>query len=162
MTQQIMEISIKQISEGGTFMAYFNKIIVERCHYVNAVEERAEKTSILSNATASILRVSNNGTIFVQVFDKDLGCELPLAKFRVTSTFYHKDERAEVSQTSMVRGNEIIEEMPITHGGFEDGKINMFMISKQQGKMIAFIIINPKDVDEYYYRIMFAQGVSVI
>ena len=57
----------------------------------------------------------------------------------------------------MVCGNEIIEEMPITHGGFEYGKINMFMISKQQGKTIAFIIVNPKDVDEYYYRIMFAQ-----
>lgn len=152
-----MMVSIKRISEGGTFMADFNKVIVERCHYVNAFEERSEKTSILSNATASILRVSNNGTIFVQVFDNDFGREFPLAQFRITSAFYHKDERAEVSQTSMVRGNEIVEEMPITHGGFEHGKINMFMISKQQGKTIAFIIVNPKDVDEYYYRIMFAQ-----
>lgn len=152
-----MMVSIKRISEGGTFMADFNKVIVERCHYVNAVEERSEKTSILSNATASILRVSNNGTIFVQVFDNDFGREFPLAQFRITSAFYHKDERAEVSQTSMVRGNEIVEEMPITHGGFEHGKINMFMISKQQGKTIAFIIVNPKDVDEYYYRIVFAQ-----
>lgn len=152
-----MEMSIKKISEGGTFMANFNKIIVERCHYVNAVEERAEKTSILSNATASIMRVSGNGTIFVQVFDNDFGREFPLAQFRITSAFYHKDDRAEVSQTSMVRGNEIIEEMPITHGGFEHGKINMFMLTKQQGKMIAFIIVNPKDVEEYYYRIMFAQ-----
>ena len=57
----------------------------------------------------------------------------------------------------MMRGDEIIEELPITHGGFEDGKINMFMISKQQGKMVAFIIVNPKDTDKYYYRIMFAQ-----
>lgn len=151
-----MEVSIKQISEGGTFMADFNKIIVERCHYINAVEERAEKTSILSNATANMMRVSKDGTIFVQVFDNDFGREFPLAQFRLTSAFYHKDERAEVSQTTMVRGNEIIEEMPITHGGFENGKINMFMISRQKGKTIAFIIVNPKDVDEYYYRIMFA------
>lgn len=154
-----MEVSIKQISEGGTFMADFNKVIVERCHYVNAVEERVEKTSILSNTTAIIMRVSNNRTIFIQVFDNDSGREIPLAQFRTTSAFYHKDEQAEISQTCMVRGNEIIEEMPITHGGFEDGKINMFMISKQQGKMIAFIIVNPKDIDEYYYRIMFAQGI---
>ena len=152
-----MTVSIKQISEGGTFMADFNKIIVERCHYVNAVEERAERTSILSNATARIVRVSNNGTIFVQVFDNDFGREFPLVQFRIISAFYHKNERAEVSQTSMVRGNEIIEEMPITHSGFEHGKINMFMISKQQGKTIAFIIVNPKDIDEYYYRIMFVQ-----
>lgn len=152
-----MEISIKQISEGCTFMADFNKIIVERCHYVNAVEERVEKTSILSNATATILRITNNGTIFIQVFDNEFGREFPLAQFRITSTFYHKDERAEVSQTSMVRGNEIIEELPITHSGFEYGKINMFMFSKQKGKTIAFIIVNPKDNDEYYYRIMFIQ-----
>ena len=57
----------------------------------------------------------------------------------------------------MIRGNEIIEEMPITHGGFEDGKINMFMISKQHGKIIAFIIANPPNTEDYYYRIMFAQ-----
>ncbi len=56
-----------------------------------------------------------------------------------------------------MRGNEIIEEMPITYGGFEDGKISMFMISKQQGKTVAFLIINPKDIDKYYYRIMFVQ-----
>ncbi len=112
-----MTVSIKQISEGGTFMTDFNKIIVEISHYVNAVEERTEKTSILSNASASIMRVSNNGTIFVQVFDNDFGREFPLAQFRLLSAFYHKDERAEVSQTTMVHGNEIIEEMPITHGG---------------------------------------------
>lgn len=152
-----MEVSIKQISEGGTFMADFNKVIVERCHYVNAVEERVEKTLILSDATATIMRVSNNGTIFIQVFDNEFGIEAPLAQFRTTTALYHKDERAEVSQTSMVLGNEIIEELPITHTDFENGKINMFMISKQQGKTIAFIIVNPKDNDEYYYRIMFAQ-----
>ena len=136
-------------------MADFKKVLVERCHYVNAIDERVEKTSILSNATASILRVSNNGTIFIQVFDNDFGREFPLAQFKVTSAFYHKDERAEVAQTSMMRGNEIIEELPITHGGLEEGKINMFMISKQQGKIIAFLIVNPKNIDDYYYRIMF-------
>lgn len=152
-----MEMSIKEISEGGTFMASFNKVKVDRCHYVNSIEERVEQTTILSNATANIMRVSNNGTIFVQVFDNNFGREFPLAQFRITSAFYHKNEQAEVSQTCMVRGNEIIEEMPITHGGFEDGKINMFMISKQQGKIVAFIIINPRNIDRYYYRVMFAQ-----
>ena len=135
-------------------MADFKKVEVVRCHYVNAVEERVEKTSILSNATATILRVSNNGTIFIQVFDNDYGREFPLAQFRITSAFYHKDERAEVSQTSMMRGNEIIEEMPITYGELEDGKINLFMISKQQGRTIAFLIVNHKNAG-YYYRIQF-------
>ncbi len=152
-----MEISIKQISEGGTFMADFNKVIVERCHYVNAAEERVEKTLILSNATATIMRLSNNGTILIKVFDDEFGVEAPLAKFRITSAYYHKGQRSEVSQTAMVRGNEIIEELPITHSDFEDGKISMFMISKQHGKAVAFLIVNPNDIDEYYYRIMFTQ-----
>ena len=150
-----MELSIKQISEGGTFMAEFKKVVVEKCHYVHAVDEHVEKTCILSHATASILRVSNNGTIFIQVFDNDFGREFPLTQFRVTTAFYHKNERAEVSQTSMMQGNEIIEELPITHGGFENGRINMFMISKQQGRTIAFLIVNPKNIDDYYYRIIF-------
>lgn len=152
-----MKLSIKEISEGGAFMADFNKIIVEKCYYVNSIEERAEKTSILSNGTAHIMRVFNNGPILIKVFDNDFGIEVPFAKFRTSSAFYHKDERAEVSQTSMVQGNEIIEELPITHSSFEDSRINMFMISMQQGKTIAFVIVNPQDTDEYYYRIMFAQ-----
>ena len=152
-----MEVSIKQISEGGTFMAFFNKVKVEKCHYINAVEERVEEIAILSNATANIMRAFNNGPVLIKVFDNNLGIEVPLAKFRISSAFYHKDERAEVSRTSMVRGNEIIEEMPISYGGFEDGKISLFMISKQQGKTIAFLFVNPKDTDEYYYRIMFAE-----
>lgn len=138
-------------------MADFEKIVVERCHYVNAVDERVEKTTILSNATANILRVSNNGTIFIQVFDNDFGKEFPLVQFRITSAFYHKDERAEVSQASMMRGNEIVEELPITHAGLENGKINMFMISKQQGKTIAFLIVNPRNIDDYYYRMIFEE-----
>lgn len=152
-----MDVSIRQISEGGAFMAYFNKVIVERCHYVNAIEERVEKISILSNATANIMREFFNGSILIKVYDTFLGVHAPLAKFRITSAFYHKDERAEVSQTAMVRGNEIIEELPITYGEFEDCKISMFMISKQNGKTIAFLIVNPKDTEEYYYRIRFAQ-----
>ena len=152
-----MEVSIKQISEGGTFMVNFNKVIVERCHYVNGVEERVEKTSILSNATANIMRIFYNGPILVKVLDNKLGIVAPLVQFKTTMAFYHKDERAEVSQTAMVRGNEIIEELPITRGEFENGKISMFMISKQQGKIVAFLIVNPNNIDEYYYRIMFAQ-----
>lgn len=152
-----MELSIKQISEGGTFMADFDKVVVERCYYVNAVDERVEKTDILSNATANILRISNNGSIFIQVFDNDFGREFPLAQFRITSAFYHKDERAEVSQTSIIRGDEIIEELPITHSGLENSKINMFMISKQRGKIIVFLIANPESTDDYYYRIRFEE-----
>lgn len=152
-----MMVSIKQISLGDAFMIDFNKVVVERCHYVNAAEERVEETSILSNATANITRLFNDGIIRIEVFDNDFRCIFPLARFRITSASYHKDEQAEISQTCMMRGDEIIEELPITHGGFEDGKINMFMISKQQGKMVAFIIVNPKDTDKYYYRIMFAQ-----
>lgn len=152
-----MEISIKQISEGGTFMAEFNKIIVERCHFINADEERIEETLILSKATASIMRVFNNGPILIKIFDDEFGIEVPLTKFRITSSFYRKNERAEFSQTALLRGDEIIEELPITHSDFEDGRINMFMFSKQQGKMIAFLIVNPKGINEYYYRIVFTQ-----
>lgn len=139
-------------------MAQFKKVVVERCHYVNAVDERVEPTSILANADATIMRVTNNGTIFVQVFDSTFGREFPLVQFRVNSAFYHNSERAEVSQTSMVRGNEIVEELPVTHSGLEGGKVNMFMISKQQGETIAFLILNTKGIDDYYYRVMFRQS----
>lgn len=150
-----MKRSIQQISNGATFMVDFKKIVVERCHYINAIEERVEPTSILSNATATMLRVADNGTIFIQVFDADSGKEFPLAQFKVSSFFYRENDGIELAQTSMIRGNEITEELPITHTELECGKISLFSISKQKGKTIAFLILNPRNIDDYYYRIMF-------
>lgn len=82
-----MELSIQQISNGAPFTVDFQKMVVERCHYVNASEERVEPTTILSQATATMMRVVNNGTIFIQVFDNEFGREFPLAQFRTTSAF---------------------------------------------------------------------------
>lgn len=150
-----MEISIKQISNGGAFMADFNSIVVERCHYINAMEERVEKTTILSGAKATMLRVQNGGTIFVQLMIN--GVERIFAQFKATISFYHKDNEhdVEVSQTAIVRGNEIIEEYPIDIVELEEGKINLFSISKQKGRLISFFIINPKNHEDYYYRVKF-------
>ena len=153
-----MELSIQQISNGAPFVANFNKVVVERCYYVNARDERVEPTSILDGATATMMRAFNNGTIYVKVFDKVCRGFFPLVRFRVTSAFYNKNEYGEFSETAMIRGNEIIEEMPITKGGFEKGKINMFSISKQQGEIIAFLLINPQGIENYYYRIMFRES----
>ena len=151
----MMELSIKQISDGGTFMVDFNSVVVDRCHYINAVEERVEKTTILSGANATMLRVQNRGTIFVQLLMN--GSERVFAQFRTNSSFFHKDDvhNVEMASTSVIRGNEIIEEYPIDIEGLENGKINLFSISKQKGRLISFFIINPKNHDDYYYRIKF-------
>ena len=150
-----MELSIKQINNGGSFMADFNSIEVERCHYINAMEERVEKTSILSKAKATMFRVQNGGTIFVQIMMN--GAERVFTQFKATASFYHKDVEhdVEMSQTAIVRGDEIIEEYPIDIEGLENGKINLFSISKQKGGLIVFFIINPPKNDDYYYRVRF-------
>ncbi len=150
-----MELSIKEISNGAPFMADFEKVEVKKCYHINNIDEHIESTSILSNAKATILRVSNNGTIFIQIFDNNLGLEFPLVQFRVTSSFYHKDEYSEGAQTALVRGDEIIEELPVNYEGLEYGKVNLFMISKQRGNTIASIILNSIGNGDYFYRIMF-------
>ena len=150
-----METSIKQISDGGTFMVSFGTVSVERCHYINAVEERVEKTSILSDAKATMLRVQNGGTIFVQLMMPEK--ERVFAQFKVRAFFYNKDDvyDVEMAQAAVVRGNEIIEEYPIDIEELENGKINLFSISKQFGRLISFFIINPRNHDDYYYRVKF-------
>lgn len=153
-----MELSIQQISNGAPFMAYFNKVVVERCYYINARDERVEPTSILSSTTATMMRTSNHGAIYIKVFDKFLAKDFPFALFYATSAFYNKNEYGEYSETPMIRGNEIIEEKPINDKNFENGKINMFSISKQRGEIIAFLLINPQGVEDYYYRIMFRES----
>ena len=153
-----MEQSIKFISEGAPFELKFKKIVVEKCYYINAIDERVEPTSILSRADATIIRYFNHGTISIRVFDGIIGRVFPLAKFRLTTANYHRTEHSEVSQTSMMRGNEIIEELPLTLGAFENGIINMFMISKQKNGLIAYLIVNIEGVDDFYYRIMFLEN----
>lgn len=150
-----MEQYIRQISKGGSFLDFFNNIIVEKCYYINASDEKVEQTSILSEANGRIFRRWDNGPIVIRVYDNHYGLEYELARFRANYLSYREDEHAEIAQTALIRGDEIIEEHPLTHSGFEDGKINFFMISKQRGKTIAFLIINPKDIDDYYYRIIF-------
>ena len=150
-----MELSIKQVSTGGAFMVDFNTIVVERCHYINAMEERVEKTNILTGAKASMLRVQNGGTIFVQLMMN--GNERIFSQFKANSFFYHKDDTRdiEMAQAAIVRGNEIIEEHPIDIEELECGRINLFSISKQKGRIISFLIINPQKHDDYYYRVKF-------
>lgn len=150
-----MELSIKQVSTGGAFMVDFNTIEVERCHYINAMEERVEKTSILSGAKATMLRVQNGGTIFVQLMMN--GAERIFAQFKASPFFYHKDDtnNVEMAQVAIVRGNEIVEEYPIDIKELECGRINLFSISKQNGRIISFFIINPQNHDDYYYRVKF-------
>lgn len=150
-----MELSIKKISEGAPFMVDFKNVEVERCHYVNAFDERIESTSILSKATATFLRVTTNGTIFVQITNQ--GIEQPLVQFKVTTAFYHKDEQAEASQTAIIRGNEIIEVLPVSLKELEQGKVNLFFISIQKGKAMASLILNPPSTSDYYYRILFRE-----
>lgn len=151
-----MELSIKKISEGAPFMADFRKVKVERCHYINVFDERIEATSILSQATATIFRVTTNGTIFVQITKQGIEPK-SLVQFKTTTAFYHKDGQVEVSQTAMVRGDEIIEEVPINLIDFEHGKVKLFFISIQDGKAMATIILNPPSTNDYYYRILFRE-----
>ena len=71
--------------------------------------------------------------------------------------FTNKDDDydVEMAQAAVVRGNEIIEEYPIDIEELENGKINLFSISKQFGRLISFLIINPRNHDDYYYRVKF-------
>lgn len=150
-----MGTSIKRISEGSPFTVEFKKVMVERCHYINATEERIEKMSLFSSASALMVRAFEDDTIFVQII-KD-GQEFPFVHFRVNTAFYHKDERAESSQTALVRGTEIVEEFPINIKELEHGKIGLFNISIQRGMVIAHLLLNLPDNNDYYYRLTFLE-----
>ncbi len=153
-----METSIKQICDGAFFLINFKKIIVEKCSYINAINENVETIPILTNAEATIMRFAYKSSIQIKIFDHTLNLEMPFAQFRVTTASYHCNEHSEVCQTPLVRGNEIIEEYPVTHSGLKKGNISLFMISKQNNKIIAFILLNPKDSEDFYYRIIFSES----
>lgn len=146
-----MEISIKKICEGDSFIVDFNKVMVERCHYINSYDERVEELDFLSSVEASISRNIKQGAIQIQLFDKKFNIHLPSIVFLTTNLSYDKYDQEERAQTSFG----IQEINPVMFSELEYGKISLFLISKLEGEVVAFLILNPKNVDDYYYRLTF-------
>lgn len=151
-----MELSIKRISDGAPFKVDFKEVVVEKCFYINAANERIEKMKFLSTANASIIRHINGGPIEICFFSH--GINLPSIVFQVPLMFYNVDEKCEGAQAHF--GIQVIR--PVAFSELEFGNVSLFFISIQNDKVVASIILNPKGVEDHYYRIMFYEKLNVM
>ena len=142
-----MEISIQEISRGDSFVIFLDEAVIDKCYYVNSQEERVEQIFKLG----SVMMQGANYSIHISAYNPLLNLNASLARFTVRQFDYRTQGTVE-----MVISNYGIEmESPVTLGLLENSKVNYFSIVKDGNKLYSYLILNPPQHDDYYYRIMF-------
>ena len=142
-----MDVSIKEICQGGAFVIFMDEAVIEKCVYINSQEEHVEQVFKLESV------MMQGGSNSVHIFAYNPVCRLnaPLAKFTVRGFNFQIQRTAEIAIADY--GIEMIS--PVTLGVLENSKVNYFSIIKDGSKLYSYLILNPPQNDDYYYRIMF-------
>lgn len=147
-----MDISIQRICHGEGFTAFFDEAVIEKCYYVNSQEERVE---IIHRLESIIIQCGLFGynTIHISGYDPLCNCNVPLIRFKVPNFNYSKQLSAEIATAV----NNIQEVLPVSLGILIDSKVNYFSILKDGEKLQSYLILNPPNCDDYYFRIIFKE-----
>lgn len=150
-----MEKSVKNILNGESSFIDFNKVIVEKCTYINNEEEKTEVLPIWDLSTSSLIRSGNYFQL--TIIDNLCNVRVPFAEFNVLSQFTYKQETW--GEIALVNGNKIQMSGPLFTPSMIDNdcKITYFSISRQHEKLIVFILLTPNSNDDYYYRVRFEE-----
>lgn len=145
-----MSISIQEICRGKAFTAFFDEATIEKCHYINAQEERVEEILTLEGV---MMQGGMNGsyTIHISGYNPLTHHNAPLVRFSVRQFSYDKQRTAEMA----IATNNLRKIEPITLGVLENSNPTYFSIIKDGDKQYSWLMLNPPHSDDYYYRIMF-------
>ena len=142
-------VSISAIAQGFTFNLKFSKIMVQKQPY----NGQTENINVDSTAFAQIVRKESNGITTIDISNigelkaKNIIQENP----SFTPQFEYSSDN---------NGNEFASaEVGNSWANVMSGKeyISLFQITKQNGKLVAFIINNLPNVEDYYYLIIFSE-----
>ena len=145
-----MNLSIHGICRGEAFVAFFDEAIIEKCHYINAQEERVEDILKLEGV---MMQGGMNGTYTIHISGHNpiFNINAPLVRFSVTQFSYNKQGTAEMA----IATNNLRKIEPITLRVLENSNPTYFSIIKDGDKQYSWLMLNPPHSDDYYYRIMF-------
>lgn len=153
-----MENSIKDIINGIHTFITFEKVVVEKCTYINRDEEKIEILPTFNQATATL--GCGGGHYHFDVLDRKFSLLVPFAIFNVNAQFFYRQESfGEMAHINLSRGNEIQMSRPLVapYPINDNCKITLFGISRQHGKLIAFLLLTPDSNDDYYFRVKFEE-----
>lgn len=143
------KVSISAIAQGSTFNLRFSSVNVIKQFY-NGLSEKIE---VSPNAFANIIRKQSNG---MTSFDISNIAELReknilLSNPSITPSFsYNSDEDGSEFASAEINN---------TFAAINSGKeyVSLFQITRQKGKVIAFIINNLPNEGDFYYLIIFQE-----
>ncbi len=136
-------VSIKEICEGGEFEFKFKKTIVQKCDYSN-------KNSVILEYEAD----DNEPPTTISRYTGTQNVSIVLNKIDLLRSRGIIDSNQQVQTKFTFQSNGIDFEgasAEINHFG---SGLSLVQITKQKGKIIAFMIYNPAGVSDYYYLII--------
>lgn len=142
-------VSISAIAQGFTFNLKFSKIMVQKQPY----NGQAEIISVDPSASARIIRKESNGITTIDISN--------IRELKAKNIIQENPSfNPQFSYSSDNSGNEFASaEVGNSWENTMSGKeyISLFQITKQKGKLVAFIINNLPNVEDYYYLIIFSE-----
>lgn len=141
-------ISIKEVASGRAFNAHFTSVQVMKQPY------HGDSTNIpvSKNASVDIVRSSNNGTVNITISNigelKSKGILQANPSFN--PSFQYMEEEGGKYQFAQAEINNSWAML-----GSDKEYISLFSFTRQNGKLVAFLINNLPHVDDYYYLILF-------
>lgn len=142
-------VSVSAIAQGFTFNLKFPKIMVQKQPY----NGQTENISVDSTAYAHIVRKESNGVTTIEISNIN---ELKAKGIIQSNPSFTPD----FSYSSDSEGNEFASaEVGNSWENQMSGKeyVSLFQITRQNGKLVAFIINNLPNVEDYYYLIIFSE-----
>ena len=93
----------------------------------------------------------SNSAVQISAYDPLSCVNAPLAAFRVRGYNYQKQRNAEFA----IADHGIVMIKPVILGILENSTVNYFSLIQDGNTMYSYLILNPPQRDDYYYRIEF-------
>lgn len=140
-------VNLSSIANGGTFTIESNALTVVKQYY----NGRQEEINV-GPLSAKIFRTTQNGTVNITFSD--------LSTLRAKNIIQSNQSfnNADFQYNRDAEGNEFASaEVGNTFAHVTSGKeyVSLLQITKQNGKIVSFIINNLPNEDDFYYLIMF-------
>ncbi len=140
-------ISIKDIANGDAFVAHFSRIKIIK----QAYNGQKNDIPVDNHASIDIIRQNRDGILTITISTiSELSMKGILSKNPSFTPYFNYMER---DNGSVQFAQAIINNAQ----GVWNGGISNFSISRQNEKLVAFIIVNLPYIDDYYYLIVFEE-----
>lgn len=141
-----MEMEIKEIANGNSFSILLNNLIVQKQPYNGETETVLER----NNVNIKIERKSINGLTTISLSNID---ELRRMGVIQNNPSFNPSFNYMIQPGYECASAEVGNSIALAYSGKE--YVSLFQITKQNGRIVSFIINNLPNEDNFYYLLIF-------